>query len=351
MAGRKIQIWVNKDLLETVGVLSDLYPNLFSLFTKNADFIIDITKEELDQELSNFNSDLSLLKTGFDLNIKADCDFFNSIKNDYSILADQARCIFFLNINAAEAQILTDKYGVLVFSQKQEEDISYFSVFPQTYKRILPKNEEITKGWEGLFSQLKLAPRNSIVINDSYLFKNSDTIHNFGFENIKDCLKALMPPSFDGVFQVFILSDHHNLSSEKLAHIIGQLKSFLKSTFKYDIKVEAFFASGQALHKRRLYLGYQTIELDKGFYLFKSGGRIQDDNEIIISSCFNPNDLGDSQYYMDSIDFEKILKICRDTGARYKAKVERKNSDSVLLVGDYNKSDYLPHNRLLLSMV
>ena len=247
---------------------------------------------------------------------------------------------------------MTEKYGLLIYSQAITSDINPFR--QSRVIKELNKGDQFgvgKNGWQELMSHVELTPTNSVVINDRHLFDNE--FGKIGYDNVLEALKVLMPKSFQGTFQVSIVCKYpKNLSEETLDEIGRKIPAALKSYFPYKISVELFFLSN-TIHKRRIFLGFQTIKCDKGFGLFKQPNLsvVRDDNEFELIPAFSlDNDTcGDTQFAIDSQDLERILKQCKSDGSRYKAKKEKRFSDQVLLIGEYDQSSYSPSNKLLLS--
>ncbi|MBQ9310545.1 MAG: hypothetical protein IJ222_06740 [Bacteroidales bacterium] len=350
MASRSIPIYLTKNLLDYIAVFSEEFPILFELFAKHASFIIDMEDHELDAALADSDSDLSKFQCGYDIDIRADKVFFSTVKHNPGILTKKSRTLCFLDMDEASAVAIGQEYGVIVHSSSVEKD---FNPFAASYKKSLIKGIPIkgVNGWQILASEMELSPRNTIIISDRYLFTND--FATSGYENLVSCLKSLMPGSFKGSFHVLITSFYPNIDQKKLNILFGFLCTELRSSFNYDIKIELFVApqnSELVIHKRRVFLGYQTINCDKGFNLFADRddhNKPRDDNEFIVTPAFIPNNLGDSQFYIDSLDLERITKLCKEIGKRYSGKLSSHNSDTVLVAGDFNKQEFVPNNRLL----
>lgn len=353
MLSRKIDIYLNKDLLETVAVFSEEFPKLFRFFSKYAVIHIDLSENELDKELSDYESDIALFKRGNDVLIIPESSF-KSTNCFAELLSGKTRSVFFLDLNKQEAERLSKEYGVIIKSQSIQRDIDPFSP-TGLYRKNLNKGESFkSDGWKALLDSVEFLPRNSIIISDRHLLDNDSG--DVGYNNILSCLKALMPNQYSGVFQVLILSKYPNVSESKIERMAGGLKTELNNSFKYSVDVEWFLVDSNDfyLHKRRIYLGYQTIECDKGFAVFKEGDKkgsavIREDNELSINPafCLFTDYSGDSQFGIDSEDLNKIMKNCEKIGNRYRGKLESHSSDRVKIVGDCDKKNYLPKNRML----
>lgn len=357
MLSRNIDIYLNKDLLETVAVFSEEFPKLFRFFSKYSVIHIDLTENELDEELSDYESAIALFQRGNDVRIIPESSF-KSTNNYAELLSEKTRSVFFLDLNEQEAERLSKEYGVIIKSQSIQRDIDPFSPIG-LYRRNLNKGISFkTDGWKALFESFEFLPRNSIIISDRHLLDNDSGV--VGYNNILSCLKALMPPQYSGVFQVLIYSKFPDGEGTLIDRMAGRLKTELNNTFSYDVAIEWFLVDSKEyyLHKRRIYLGYQTIECDKGFAVFEevknksgnvTGYRIKDDNELAINPafCLFADYSGDSQFSIDSEDLNKILKNCERIGNRYRGKMESHSSDRVKIVGDCDKKNNLPRNRML----
>ena len=372
MSNRRMTVYVSKDLLETVGVLSDDYPKLHWFFSTKAEFIIDITDEELDSELSDSESDFAQIYREFAVKFVAGHNEFVQFKSNPELLAVRSRTIYFLDEDDSYTKELTQKYGVLVYPQSINKDID---LFPPQFTRNLIKGNRSYHGWSGLLPQQGLMPRNSIVINDRHLFDNDGNrrpildnhgnrkfitddygnrrpdyeIIQPGSDNVIDCLKALIPPpSFEGTFQVTIICKYPSRDHSFLTKLGNQLITAIHSAFNSKITVELFFMS-DTIHKRRIFTNYQTIKCDKGFGIFNNNGSIREDNEFCITPCFFQTDDGDSQFFIDSTDLKQLYNKCNETGQRYHARLINNSSDQVLIISDNGNPQYTTMNRLMTS--
>lgn len=356
MASRNIPVYLNKDLLETVAVLSEDFPLLHKLFSKHASLVLDMPENDFDSQLADTESDLSHFILGND--IDASCCY--GALPEFSLhpekMAEKGRAMFFLDTDDDTATDLGKKYGVIARSTHIQND---FNPFFGQYKRRLKKEQTIgpSNGWSTLASEYPHSPVNSIVINDNYLFDNDERHKYIGTKNLCSCLKSLMPAQFSGVFQILIVCRYnedlgHNFYNKLKGNILTQLRN----AFDYDIELELVLGWGELLHQRLLLLGYQTIVCDKGFCLFKESlagnfNVVRDDNELAAYPSFSleTDFYGDSQYYTDSEALQIIAKICKTTLERYEATLRTNSSDTVAVIG-YDKNNHCFKNRLINSI-
>lgn len=343
MSNRRTVIYLNQNLLETILLFPEDYPELYNLFCYYSEICIDLTDNELDDILTDPNNDITQFISAHDIKLIALPGYLSRLKENPQEMMSSNRCVFFLDVSPEEAISLSQHYGIIVQSLKEPCD----SLWGPSFRKTLSKGDQFS--WEDLFQYAKLCPSNSIVINDAYLFSNESGV--LGENNVLALLKNLLPKSFSAMFHILIVCQHPDCADSRCNQIVGQLKAKLNALFNYEIALEVFFHPS-ALHKRRIFMGYQTILCDKGFCIFQKQGKdvfVRDDNEFELRPMFDlrTRDYGDSQYYVDSVDLNNIRKNCKDAGIRYKA---NHSDPDVQLAGDYNRNSFSALNRLVNSV-
>lgn len=134
------------------------------------------------------------------------------VQEQPAVLLDDPQGVYFLDIPPEEAHRLQAQYGVIVHSTQEPDekcpltgDIGFYELVKGkcgcTWKTML----------EGLVS-------NTLIICDRYLFAwNSNSTWEDGVANIKDILRAVLPPTgFKATYQVLIIYDEGCMDKNRM---------------------------------------------------------------------------------------------------------------------------------------
>lgn len=308
----KIVIYIGRDALESVAIFDDDYPNLHSIFKSHAILCLDLSNEELDEILSDEESDLSQFCLKNDIQTIPLKDYFDALREDKSQIVEKPRAMFFFDISASEAENLSSKYGVIVQSETDINDCA----LQLSFKKGLNKGTTIKgndDGWRNLLGGIKLPPMNSLIISDNYLLQNEANGKLVGFENLKMLLNTILPQTLETVFHLLIVAPMpQKIRPEKADQLNGMLKAFLKQIRPYDFQLE--FVFNNTIHPRKIFSNYFVIVGDKGFQLFHpiQTTLVYDDNQLSITSVLHDtiSTYGDSELTLSLNDIEKIRKSC-----------------------------------------
>lgn len=312
MSESKIVIYVGRDALETVAVFNDDYPNLHNIFKSHAILCVDLSDEELDEALSDEESDISQFCLKNDIQTIPLKSYFDALRENTSIIEEKPRAMFFLDIPPTDAKELSSKYGVIVQSENAIND----RILQLSYKKGLNKGTFVSgpkDGWSNLLGGIPLPPMNSLIISDNYLLQNEANGKLVGFENLKMLLNTILPNTLDTDFHLLIVAPMpQKIRPEKADQLNGMLKAFLKQVRPYNFQVE--FVFNNTIHPRKIFSNYFVIVCDKGFQLFHpvQNTVVYDDNQLSITSVLHDTigTYGDTELAISLSDIEKIRKSC-----------------------------------------
>ena len=311
MAETKLHIYIGKDALEEILICDDSYPNLHHIFNNHAVLCVNLTDPELDEILSDEDSELSQLSRN-DVSIIALKDYFKALKEDQSIVIEKPRAMFFFDISKKEADVLSEKYGVIIQSETEMND----NILQLSFKRNFDKGDNlfgISDGWSNMLNGQTLPPSNSLIITDNYLFQNDVEGKLIGFENVKMILNAILPKNLCTVFHLLIVTPMpQKISPEKADQLNGMLKAYLRTIRDYEVQLE--FVFNNTIHPRKLISNYFVLVCDKGFQLFHPQNKtiVHDENEVTLTSVLHDtrNTSGDTVLAISYKDIAKIRKGC-----------------------------------------
>lgn len=321
------------------------YPNLKSIFTNHAKIFLNISPEELQEDLANEGVLFLYLHAfgGAKIPESNPNHFINILEDGIHLLASP-RSLYILNISESQAETLQNSYGVLV----QSSNSIYDDIFKGGFHKELPKQKQLIsgskKGWEVLFD-FAFPPSNSIVITDDWLFKNEENGKIVGQENILSLLNVLLPNDLQVEYHILIITDDQGRAESKCENIANELRKSIAPFRKYPIIVEVVFAD--TIHKRKAILNYLSITCDKGFAMFRVNNpyEIRDDNDFRYEKIFNrmENNEGDTVFYSDTLILSKLKNKCISV----KDYIQNNKQDpNRRILGDCN-SDKSIKNRLI----
>lgn len=314
-----INIYADKEAFENIALFNEKYPNWFQIFCDHADVCLNISKKDYEiEKVSN-----PILQEFIKINSGREpiplSSYFEGIANDNSIIAEQPRSVFFLNISKEEAAELQQSFGVIVQGSNDIDD----TVLNNSFSKDLIKDEIIEEtgkiGWKSLI-KFDLPPSNALVIADSYLLPSIERVGqkyiSSGKQNIIWLLDAILPPTLKVDYHITILSEDNDQSEAWRMQMAGNLKTEINNLRPYNINVEVVFIKSEHFHKRRLLMNYLNGFCDRGFYVFKvkDGKSVHVTNELRLNAFFSSlnNHSGDTEFEVST----KALHLIKTEGER-----------------------------------
>nr|WP_317631724.1 hypothetical protein [uncultured Flavobacterium sp.] len=168
--------------------------------------------------------------------------------------------------------------------------LNYFKYF---------KNNEVLNGLLKNILKEKSLTSNSLIINDAYIFGDSENINKQGSKNLLNILDAIIPLSLNVPYHVLILTSNPKMKDQTIfKKILNDLiLKIEKIRVDFKIYIEIVVSNKEKYHKRKLFTNFLSITTDKGFYL-EDNNKVKSDNDILIETIFTRNNVfnGDSQH-------------------------------------------------------
>ena len=340
----KIVIYADLDTVEEIIIFDNNYPNLNKIFQDNAVFCLNISDDEFDN-IWNDESDLFVFCTGHDIPLPIALNkYFETLKEDYSIMVDKPRALFFLNENAEKIKEIQNSYGILAVSKNEIRD----NVLQLKHFRDFNKNQQIlgaSNGWKNTLTNLGFPPSNCFVLTDNYLFSRKENGNLIGENNLLNLIDALLPPVLSVKFHILVICNHPNISSEECNRLIGRIKANIIRLRNYSIILEFIFS--KTTHKRILMSNYYSIKCDKGFEMFKISNNqiVLDQNDVDVYSVLHDpiNSSGDTGYKSTTIRLKDIKALSCDL----KEQLNKGIIDNEKKIAGDCKKDKSLNNRLI----
>lgn len=325
------------------------YPKIKRILCKNIPIVLNLTESELQIELDDIESPLSLLmlESASIQKPHALKSFFSELKDDPKLYEHKPDALFVLDITVGESKQLRQNYGVLIFSKHEIND----NWLSGGLSKELVKTETFLDGWKGFFKH-PFHKGNALIISDNYLFQNEISTFNKGIENIKQLIDGYLPAHLSIPFQITIIANNTPKNSNKPPKTVewwtnhfGALKAKIKTLRPYDIEIELILT--ETVHKRILISNYIFSWTDKGYDIFHhlKKEEINDDNTINIHHLFNNiHDYEDNYSEMVNVLIGQLKMICKNAG-EYVKNTKKQHIDKMVLGDcDLNKKT---RNRLL----
>lgn len=321
------------------------YPNLKSILSNHARIFLNLSKDELEKDISNEGEIFYFLHAfGGAKKPEPYPDQFQNVNEDESCLVSTPRSVYFLNVTPEKAKILQEQYGVIVQSCNSISD----NILKGVAHYELPKDTVLrtatTQGWSYLLN-FSLPPSNSIVITDDWLFKNEETSNIVGEFNLVMLLDAILPNNLSTEYHILIITDDQARPQQRCEKLVGDLKAKILALRTYPIIFEVVFA--ETIHKRKAILNYISITCDKGFAMFRLSDlyTVRDDNDFRYENAFNRSEKneGHTVFYSDSLLLKRLQQKCNSVKEYIK---NRHQDPNQRILGDC-KGDKTIINRLI----
>ena len=327
------------------------YPNLRRVFTNHATIVLNLTQQELQDNIDAEGEIFYFLhaNAGAKLPIAYPAQFENVYQDNASVVSTP-RSIYFLNITKPEADTMKTAFGILVQSSEAIDD----NALTGTYFKELKKDQKIESagkiGWMQLLD-FEIPPSNAVIISDSYLLNDTETIgentFSVGKENLIKLLNKLLPVGLQIEYHVTIVSEDYDRTQEWKAKIAGDLNTAIKNLRPYDINVEIIFVKSEHFHKRRLIMNYVNASCDKGFSVFRvrDGKTVKSVNDIRFNRVFSNLDNlgGDTDFDSATEGLQSIKQVSLELAAHIRSGADVYRG---AIMGGC-KADRTPKNRLI----
>lgn len=280
----KVIIYIEADILRRLArrINNDQFENLSQIFKTHATVCLDMSEEEYNRVFmpkeESLNGPQDILYNTF---TKGDYpkfakrrEFFEEIKKDINILKTQRNEIFILSIDKNRACRFREEYGIEVYSEDEVNNSMFRFRFMKTFNQQ-PKIPSKYSGWIDTFKELKtpMPVYNSLIVSDNHLLDNkgynkeiADNVY-FGFENLYEIFKLVLPKSLDYPFYILVVCPPIRNNEQKTKVVVEEWSERVKKLRNYELVVEVLTTT-KTIHDRYIFTNYFMFELGKGFHVF-----------------------------------------------------------------------------------
>ncbi len=334
-------LYCEREIFEDICLFDD-YPNWKKIIANQTQVLLNMSDDELDEELLNPDSPIFLFQEANAAAVvpKALGAQFQALKDNISDVLNHPRDAFIFDIGPEEAKSIANDFGSAVFSSKNLND----TFFSGGFFKELKHNQLIPGGWKSLIS-FDLPVSNSLIISDDYFFENEDNGINCGISNLLCLIDAFLPDNIKVDYHITVVAPKGNKHNrEWWIKKFGALNVKVKKLRPYTINFEMVFAA--TTHKRRIISNYINGWTDKGFSIFKGDNpeKVRGVNDIHIYRVFdNIHIRGDNHFISASNGIAQIKHHC-DNAIQYIK--SQGNTEHAMIFGDCSKDKSIK-NRLL----
>ena len=334
-------VYCEREIFEDICLFDD-YPNWKKIFMNQTQVLLNMSDDELNDELLNPESPIFLFQNANAGAVvpKALDGQFRALKENIPDIINHPRDAFIFDIDPDDADRIAKDFGTAVFSSKNLND----TFFTGGFFKELELNQHIPGGWKSLIS-IDLPVSNSLIVSDDYFFENEDNGINCGLTNVTRLIDAFLPDNIKVDYHITIIAPKGNKNSRAWwIKKFGTLKAEVTRLRPYTINIEMVFAD--TTHKRRIISNYINGWTDKGFSIFRGDNpeKVRGVNDIHIYRVFdNINNSGDTHYTSASNGIEQIKHHCTNA---VKYIQSQGDSEHAMIFGDCNKDNSIK-NRLL----
>lgn len=137
-----LTVYADQDVFETIVLYKKETPNWYKIFCKYSEICLNISDEKLIEELTPGTPIFEFINANAGKSPIALKEYFDDLHTDYSLLAQQPRAAFFLDIDKPLADTLQAEYGIIVQSNNSIDE----NILTGSFKKKLLKNDIIQNG-------------------------------------------------------------------------------------------------------------------------------------------------------------------------------------------------------------
>jgi len=297
---------INSDHLEFVNDNIKWYSIFCDFFFKKSLVYLDITDEDMEEQLENGNIFLRRLIRNH-TSMPKPYPYFSFMRED----VDYAENVQPNSIHCYNNGVLTKDTGYITFDYEDwEEKIKILS-----YSKVLnvSKNEKLNKfiSWSKLNVIRKDVPKNAAIIYDPYFSK----YFSYKEKNIQDILDLILPEYKIGVpYHLTIITKQGELSIEHLSQKIKELSNFISKNYEADVKVQLCLTHSE-LHDRGIISNYFWIDSGHSLDMLNERGNVRRNSWVKI---FNINEIEFESFTTIILELDQFINRAEIIGDDFK---------------------------------
>ncbi|MEO9893101.1 hypothetical protein [Aurantibacter sp.] len=256
------KLFCSEDILEEILLMSEDHLTVFNIIDQFCDVVLNNEEEEI-FELIKVNPLLKALFKRENAGLLADKSKYESLaKEEYKAFLND---ILILDLKESETKNVRDKYGILAFNLEENfiQDQNYY------YGYSIDSTKNTLNCWSELFKEKPLAPLNSAIIIDNFLWSDVQKYKEENDDNIYPILNSIIPQSLEVPFHLMIVVQNKggSLTKSKAHSIINKMKKNIISKSGIEISIITQ-TDTKTFHERAILTNYHYIQSHKGFVAF-----------------------------------------------------------------------------------
>ena len=277
------------------------FPVWNKIIAGNIDITLNLTEEELEQELNDPESPMTMALQAYQSIRRPNPgkELFDGIQKDAAFLENYPKSAFILNLPEKECQKLGDALGLLVYSSQNLKDEFTQLIIEEDFaeSEIVQCHLTGLEGWTKVLKPFEKHKSNSSIFVDRNLFTNTERKNNVGVQNLNVYMDSILPKELKIPYHLFIateLSTKFQRQPRLHKDAVKELIKEISSLRDYEIIVETLFIhSGRPGHKythqRRVLKNYYFGKAEHGFSIFhvNDKSKVRSDNDFDLFGVMN----------------------------------------------------------------
>lgn len=266
------------------------YQIVYSILDNYSDVVLDLEDAELEElimknEVYNYfnKRDVGKLESYKALFENIENEDFSTYPTEIFLLDNET-----IQLRGLNPKKIRDADGCLLLNY---EELDLFRKLNKPYgfdfkvqmRGLERKN--INKSWEELLHKVDIMPINTVVLTDSFIYKNRGDFNQYKYENLYAIIQNIIPAGLEAEFQIIIVIDNSesviNIESAKI--VIDELTQFIEEKTEKKISVGIItHTKNNAIHERAILSNHHYFYSDKGFNIcldrkikYETKGRIE----------------------------------------------------------------------------
>jgi hypothetical protein len=336
-----ISIISNKDAFEKIVFWeNENFPNWNKIINGNIDIFLDLTEDEIEEELSNDESPVYLALQAYQAIRRplSKKEFFQNFQKNEDHILNFPRAVFLLNRKEEDCLRISEKYGLSVFSGGSLQDNFNDFLIEEEFQAEdrIRCDRSGKEGWCKVMDSFKKEISNSVIFIDRNFFSNEERNVNVGIDNLKRYLDSTLPQDLAIAYHVLIvieLSSKFQRAPFRIK-VIETVNNEITALRKYPIIVETLFIHSsrpvyEYTHERRVLMNYHVGKAEHGFSVFA----VKDKSQVRTDNNFNLSGVMHSLVKRDSV-------INKKTAMKLIKRLKQIKDDAEIKLTDIGQHDY-----------
>lgn len=259
------KLYFQNDYLEELIISNENHLTVYNIVDQFCDVVLNINEEAI-IEIIKENPILKTLFKRENVGLIGDKEKYNLLaKEDYSNFLND---ILLLNLSQEKTKNIREKFGILAFNLGETfiENQNYH------FGYAIDNSANSIKCWSEIFNNKPIAPINSAILIDNFLWNEIAKYKEQNEDNIYPILENLIPKTLAIPFHLMIVLQNKGgqLQKEKAKEIINKIRKRIVRKNGLEICIVTQ-TDTSTFHERIILTNFHYIYSHKGFVAFANG--------------------------------------------------------------------------------